>query len=123
MVAVIQLAITLGATLGGLLYDAMGYQATFIASGVFLLIAAALALFVSRSDPAKVRALRTSHASHRETGSHGERCAMHNRGLRYCSSIKLRQMMIGCFSNTFGCNCSGAGMLHEGCSSGSGAGV
>ncbi|MBB3242166.1 putative MFS family arabinose efflux permease [Pseudomonas sp. Tn43] len=60
MVAVIQLAITLGATLGGLLYDAMGYQATFIASGVFLLIAAALALFVSRSDPAKVRALRTS---------------------------------------------------------------
>lgn len=60
MVAVIQLAITLGATLGGLLYDAMGYQATFIASGVFLLIAAALALFVSRSNPAEVRALRAS---------------------------------------------------------------
>ena len=50
MVAVIQLAITLGATLGGLLYDGAGYQATFIASGLFLLVAAVLALFVSRSD-------------------------------------------------------------------------
>ncbi|WHS62476.1 MFS transporter [Pseudomonas sp. G2-4] len=49
MVAVIQLAITLGATVGGLLYDGMGYQATVIASGVFLLVAAALALLVSRT--------------------------------------------------------------------------
>ncbi|WP_426113048.1 MFS transporter [Pseudomonas sp. DSP3-2-2] len=49
MVAVIQLAITLGATVGGLLYDGVGYQATFIASGVFLLIAAVLALLVSRT--------------------------------------------------------------------------
>jgi len=49
MVAVIQLAITLGATVGGLLYDGVGYQATFIASGVFLLVAAVLALLVSRT--------------------------------------------------------------------------
>lgn len=51
MVAVIQLAITLGATVGGLLYDGVGYQATFIASGVFLLMAAVLALLVSRTAP------------------------------------------------------------------------
>ncbi|MET0848666.1 MAG: MFS transporter [Pseudomonas sp.] len=49
MVAVIQLAITLGATVGGLLYDGVGYQATFIASSVFLLVAAVIALFVSRT--------------------------------------------------------------------------
>lgn len=49
MVAVIQLAITLGATAGGLLYDGMGYSATFIASGVFLLAAALLAWKVSRT--------------------------------------------------------------------------
>jgi predicted MFS family arabinose efflux permease len=55
MVAVIQLAITLGATVGGLLYDGVGYQATFIASGVFLLLAAVLALFVSRSDLPSLR--------------------------------------------------------------------
>lgn len=30
MVAIIQLAITLGATIGGLLFDWQGYQATFI---------------------------------------------------------------------------------------------
>lgn len=50
MVAVIQLAITLGATVGGLLYDSVGYQATFIASGLFLLVASVLALLVSRTD-------------------------------------------------------------------------
>ncbi|MDR6957959.1 putative MFS family arabinose efflux permease [Pseudomonas brassicacearum] len=51
MVAVIQLAITLGATVGGLLYDGVGYQATLIASGVFLLMAAVLTLLVSRTAP------------------------------------------------------------------------
>ncbi|PKH31771.1 transcriptional regulator [Pseudomonas sp. 43NM1] len=50
MVAVIQLAITFGATLGGVLYDGVGYQATFIASGVLLLVASMLALLVSRLD-------------------------------------------------------------------------
>lgn len=49
MVAVIQLAITLGATAGGWLYDGVGYSATFIASGVLLLIAAVLAWKVSRT--------------------------------------------------------------------------
>ncbi|MGO3984243.1 MFS transporter [Pseudomonas sp. SAS7] len=49
MVAVIQLAITAGATIGGVLYDGIGYQATFIASGVCLLIATALSVITSRS--------------------------------------------------------------------------
>ena len=43
MVAVIQLAITLGATCGGLLFDGIGYQATFAASALVLVIAALLA--------------------------------------------------------------------------------
>jgi predicted MFS family arabinose efflux permease len=49
MVAVIQLAITLGATAGGWLYDGVGYSATFIASGVLLLMAAVLVWKVSRT--------------------------------------------------------------------------
>jgi predicted MFS family arabinose efflux permease len=49
MVAVIQLAITLGATAGGWLYDGIGYSATFIASGVLLLMAAVLVWKVSRT--------------------------------------------------------------------------
>jgi predicted MFS family arabinose efflux permease len=48
MVAVIQLAITVGATVGGVLYDGMGYQATFVASGVFLLVAAVLSAMTRR---------------------------------------------------------------------------
>ncbi|MBX9451552.1 MAG: MFS transporter [Mesorhizobium sp.] len=44
MVAVIQLSITLGALVGGLLFDMSGYQATFIASAVLLLVAAGLTL-------------------------------------------------------------------------------
>jgi predicted MFS family arabinose efflux permease len=48
MVAVIQLAITLGATVGGLLYDGLGYQATFIASAVMLVAATLFTLSASR---------------------------------------------------------------------------
>jgi predicted MFS family arabinose efflux permease len=48
MVAVIQLAITVGATAGGVLYDGAGYQATFMASGIFLLAAAILSFLASR---------------------------------------------------------------------------
>ncbi|MBO9549243.1 MFS transporter [Pseudomonas sp.] len=48
MVAVIQLAITTGATFGGMLYDHVGYQATFIASGLMLLGATALTSRVRR---------------------------------------------------------------------------
>ncbi len=50
MVAIIQLAITLGATLGGLLYDFSGYQATFFASAAILVMAALLALIAARLD-------------------------------------------------------------------------
>lgn len=46
MVAVVQLAITLGATCGGILFDGIGYQATFAASA-FVLAAAALLAFVT----------------------------------------------------------------------------
>ncbi len=48
MVAVVQLAITLGAVVGGLLYDTAGYRMTFIASAVLLAIASALALRTSK---------------------------------------------------------------------------
>jgi len=43
MVAAIQLAITLGATVGGFLIDISGYQSTFAASAATLLIAGLLA--------------------------------------------------------------------------------
>lgn len=43
MVAVIQLAIALGSTTGGLLFDAAGYRSTFILSAVVLLVATGLA--------------------------------------------------------------------------------
>jgi predicted MFS family arabinose efflux permease len=50
MVAVVQLAITLGATVGGLLFDNVGYQTTFVASAAILLMAALLALLTARSS-------------------------------------------------------------------------
>ncbi len=49
MVAMIQLAITLGATVGGLIFDAAGYRSTFMASGLLLLFAAGSAYLTSRS--------------------------------------------------------------------------
>ena len=49
MVAVIQLAIMLGATLGGLLFDASGYRATFHLSAGLLVAAAVLALLAGRA--------------------------------------------------------------------------
>jgi predicted MFS family arabinose efflux permease len=48
MVAVIQLAIMLGATLGGLLFDAIGVAAAFGASALLLLVSAGLALLAGR---------------------------------------------------------------------------
>lgn len=42
MVAVVQLAIAFGSTIGGLLFDSSGYQSTFIASAAVLLLAAFL---------------------------------------------------------------------------------
>lgn len=49
MVAVIQLAITLGATVGGVLYDASGYQATFSLSAGILVLAAITAVLAARA--------------------------------------------------------------------------
>jgi predicted MFS family arabinose efflux permease len=48
MVAVVQLAITAGAALGGVLYDASGYQATFVAAAAILCVSSLLA---RRSEP------------------------------------------------------------------------
>ena len=50
MVAVIQLAITGGATVGGVLLDLNGYQATFDTSAALLIIAAVLAILAGRSE-------------------------------------------------------------------------
>jgi predicted MFS family arabinose efflux permease/mannose-6-phosphate isomerase-like protein (cupin superfamily) len=49
MVAIVQLAITLGATVGGVLYDHRGHAATFGASAVVLVLAAGLARQAGRS--------------------------------------------------------------------------
>ena len=50
MVAIIQFGITLGATVGGFLYDADGYQATFGLSAALLVIAALLASAAARTS-------------------------------------------------------------------------
>ena len=50
MVAVIQFAIALGSTVGGVLFDASGYQSTFVASGLVLLIGAFLSFQTSRAQ-------------------------------------------------------------------------
>lgn len=52
MVAVIQLAIMLGAMVGGVLFDAGGYRAAFGAGAVLLLAAAVLALRAGRASQA-----------------------------------------------------------------------
>jgi predicted MFS family arabinose efflux permease len=49
MVAGVQLAIMLGATCGGLLFDASGYRATFQLSAAILLLAALFALLAARA--------------------------------------------------------------------------
>lgn len=51
MVAVVQLAITLGATCGGILFDGIGYQATFGTSAFVLVVAALLAFATMRRAP------------------------------------------------------------------------
>ena len=50
MVAVIQLSIALGSSVGGLLFDGSGYRMTFFASAILLVLAAVLALFTSRNQ-------------------------------------------------------------------------
>jgi len=54
MVAVIQLAITLGAVVGGILFDASGYRATFSASAVMLVASVGAAIFAARTKAACV---------------------------------------------------------------------
>lgn len=54
MVAVIQLAITLGAAFGGMLFDAWGYQATFLASAALLILSSLVAVLAARSSQAAV---------------------------------------------------------------------
>lgn len=48
MVAVIQLSIALGSTLGGLAFDHIGWQSTFALSGGLLIVAAGLTMLTSR---------------------------------------------------------------------------
>lgn len=49
MVAIIQFAITLGATIGGLLYDSHGYSTTFYMSAIILLLGALTAYITWRN--------------------------------------------------------------------------
>lgn len=48
MVAVIQMCIALGSTVGGMLFDSSGYRVTFFASAALLVLAAVLALLTAR---------------------------------------------------------------------------
>lgn len=50
MVAVIQFSIALGSTVGGVLFDSSGYQSTFIASAMVLLLGAFLTFQTSRAQ-------------------------------------------------------------------------
>ncbi|WP_406626247.1 MFS transporter [Acidovorax sp. SDU_ACID1] len=50
MVAMIQLSIALGSTVGGLLFDHGGYRSTFAASAGLLLVSAALIVLTSRAE-------------------------------------------------------------------------
>lgn len=54
MVAVIQLAIALGSTVGGMLFDHSGYRSTFVASAAMLLLGAGLTLLTSRASLSRV---------------------------------------------------------------------
>ncbi len=49
LVAVVQLAIALGSTVGGLLFDTSGYRSTFMVSAALLLIAAVLTFLTSHT--------------------------------------------------------------------------
>ena len=54
MVAVIQLSIALGSTVGGLLFDSYGYQRTFFASAIVLLLGAAVTVLTSHATSSRV---------------------------------------------------------------------
>jgi predicted MFS family arabinose efflux permease len=63
MVAVIQVAITAGATTGGLLFDGGGYRMTFLAGAILLLLAGAVAFVAAQTSPSPkaVGAARVTH--------------------------------------------------------------
>ena len=48
-VAMVQLSIALGSTVGGLLFDHSGYQSTFLLSAALLLISAGLTVIAART--------------------------------------------------------------------------
>jgi predicted MFS family arabinose efflux permease len=50
MVAVVQLSIAMGSTLGGLLFDHGGYRSTFIASAAVLLLSAFITFLISQRN-------------------------------------------------------------------------
>lgn len=54
MVAVVQLAITLGASVGGMLFDQLGYQATFLASAALLILSGLVAWLAARGARAAI---------------------------------------------------------------------
>lgn len=54
MVAVIQLSIALGSTVGGLLFDGSGFRSTFAASAVMLLVAAVLVWLTGRTQAKQI---------------------------------------------------------------------
>jgi len=58
MVAVIQLSIALGSTVGGMLFDGSGYRITFLASAALLLLAAVLAFVTSRKQVQQAALIR-----------------------------------------------------------------
>jgi len=53
MVAVVQLSIALGSTIGGALFDGSGYRTTFVVSAALLLAAAVLAFLTARAERAR----------------------------------------------------------------------
>lgn len=59
MVAMVQLSIALGSTVGGLLFDHHGFQSTFLISAAMLIIATVLIFLTSRAD-----ASAGGHSSH-----------------------------------------------------------
>lgn len=63
MVAVVQLAITLGASAGGMLFDRWGYQATFTTGAALLISSAAAALFAARISRAAANPTPDAHAT------------------------------------------------------------
>jgi len=62
MVAVIQLAITLGAVVGGVLFDANGYRATFTASAALLIASVGAAILAARAEPIALSRLEVAES-------------------------------------------------------------